>query len=104
MSAGETSPPWAVGLQKKGTYYEGTVKDVDEILLRHKQMTVTTFGTRRSSQVHYVRVCVVYEYRSAEVVNISVGNHYPYCWLFNKGINLLLNKCIYELGSFRGVH
>ena len=50
-------PPWAVGLQRKGNYYEGTVEDVDGILLLHKQLTVTTFGTRRSGSVSS-QVCV----------------------------------------------
>jgi len=48
FEAGETFPAWTAGIQRKGAYYEGTVEDVDDMLLCHKQMTVTTFGTQRS--------------------------------------------------------
>ena len=44
----DTLPSWALGLKRNGSYYEGIVKDIDETLLLHKQITVTTYGTRTS--------------------------------------------------------
>ena len=44
----DTPPSWALGLKRNGSYYEGIVKDIDGILLLHKQITVTTYGTRTS--------------------------------------------------------
>ena len=43
-------PSWATGLCRSGTYYEGWVSDIDEVLRVHSQETVTCFGTRRSSK------------------------------------------------------
>jgi len=40
---------WMIELKKIGTYYEGVVKDLDDVLERYKRETVTTWGTRRSS-------------------------------------------------------
>ena len=51
ISVDENVPSWAVRLQRKGNYYEGTVEDVNGILLSHKQSTVTMFGTRKSKSV-----------------------------------------------------
>ena len=44
------SPSWAVGLCRSGTYYEGWVDDIDELLQLHSQETVTCYGTRRSAK------------------------------------------------------
>ena len=41
---------WSKGLQSNGTYYEGWVSDVDELLSSHAKATVTCYGTRRSSK------------------------------------------------------
>ena len=40
---------WMNGLQKKGLYYEGVVPSVDDLLETYKRQTVTTWGTRSSS-------------------------------------------------------
>ena len=44
------SPSWAVGLCRSGTYYEGWVDDIDELLQLHSQETVTCYGTQRSAK------------------------------------------------------
>ena len=44
----DTLPSWALEFKRNGNYYEGIVKDIDETLLLHKQITVTTYGTRTS--------------------------------------------------------
>ena len=41
---------WSKGLQRSGTYYEGWVDDLDELLSSHARATVTSYGTRRSSK------------------------------------------------------
>ena len=40
---------WMNGLKQKGFYYEGVLADLDNLLANHKRVTVTTWGTRRSS-------------------------------------------------------
>ena len=44
---------WQKGLEKKGVYYEGIIDGsrLDSVLEHHRQATVSTFGTRRSSRV-----------------------------------------------------
>ena len=44
------SPSWAVGLCRSGTYYEGWVGDIDEVLQLHSQETVTCYGTWKSAK------------------------------------------------------
>ena len=39
---------WKTGLVQRGTYYEGYVEDVEQVLQAHQQDTVTCYGTRRS--------------------------------------------------------
>ena len=41
---------WSKGLQSNGTYYEGWVSNLDELLSSHARATVTCYGTRRSSK------------------------------------------------------
>ena len=41
---------WSKGLQSSGTYYEGWVDDLDELLSSHAKATVTRYGTRRLSK------------------------------------------------------
>ena len=41
---------WSKGLQSNGTYYEGWVDNLDELLSSHAKATVTCYGTRRSSK------------------------------------------------------
>ena len=43
------SESWMSGLKRKGLYYEGVVADLDNLLERRKRVTITTWGTRRSS-------------------------------------------------------
>ena len=43
-------PRWSEGLQKRGTYYEGYVDDLDSVLEAHRRDTITSWGTRRSSK------------------------------------------------------
>ena len=45
-------PGWSEGLQKRGTYYEGYVDDLDSILEAHCRDTITSWGTHRSSKAH----------------------------------------------------
>ena len=44
------SPSWPVGLCRSGTYYEGWVGDLDEVLQLHSQESVTCYGTQRSAK------------------------------------------------------
>ena len=44
------SPRWSEGLQKRGTYYEGYVDDLESVLEAHRRDTITSWGTRRSSK------------------------------------------------------
>ena len=39
---------WKAGLVQSGTYYEGYVEDVEQVVKAHQQDTVTCYGTRRS--------------------------------------------------------
>ena len=39
---------WKAGLVQSGTYYEGFVEDVEQVLQGHQQETVTCYGTRHS--------------------------------------------------------
>ena len=39
---------WSNGLQANGTYYEGSVDDLDNQLSSHAKATVTCYGTLRS--------------------------------------------------------
>ena len=48
-------PGWSEGLQKRGTYYEGYVDDLDSVLEAHRRDTITSWGTRRSSKAHSCR-------------------------------------------------
>ena len=41
---------WSKGLQCNGTYYEGWVDNLDDLLSSHARATVTCYGTRRSSK------------------------------------------------------
>ena len=43
-------PKWSESLQKRGTYYEGYVDDLESVLEAHRRDTVTSWGTRRSSK------------------------------------------------------
>ena len=45
-----SSPVWAEGLKKRGTYYEGYVEDLEGTLESHRRDTVTTWGIHRSAQ------------------------------------------------------
>lgn len=47
-------PRWSEGLQKRGTYYEGYVDDLDSVLESHRRDTVTSWGTRRSSKAQRI--------------------------------------------------
>lgn len=40
---------WTKNLKKSGLYYEGWVDDAEQVLDMHKRVTVTSYGTRRSS-------------------------------------------------------
>lgn len=40
---------WRKKLKQNGVYYEGWVDDAEQVLSIHKQATVTSYGTRRSS-------------------------------------------------------
>ena len=42
---------WREGLSKVGEYYEGFVKNVDDVLVKHSTETVTTYGIRRSRKI-----------------------------------------------------
>ena len=43
-------PSWvASGLKRVGVYYEVVVKNAKKVLERHKRLTITTYGTRTSS-------------------------------------------------------
>ena len=44
----EKLPPWAEGLEPKGTYFDGVVTDAQTVVTQHTNDTVTTFGTRTS--------------------------------------------------------
>ena len=44
---------WSTGLQSNGTYYEGWVDNLDEVLSSHAKATVTCYGTRRSSKSRF---------------------------------------------------
>ena len=46
-----TSSSWTEGLSRVGVYYEGFVKNVDDVLAKHSTETVTTYGTRRSRKI-----------------------------------------------------
>ena len=45
------STSWVEGLTKVGEYYEGFVRNVDDVLAKHSAETVTTYGTRRSRKI-----------------------------------------------------
>ena len=45
------SPSWVGGLSRVGEYYEGFVKNVDDLLAKHSTETVTTYGIRRSRKI-----------------------------------------------------
>ena len=49
---------WSKGLQSNGTYYEGWVDNLDELLSSHAKATVTCYGTRRSSKSSGIAVSV----------------------------------------------
>ena len=49
---------WSKGLQSNGTYYEGWVDNLDELLSSHAKATVTCYGTRRSSKPSGIAVSV----------------------------------------------
>ena len=46
-------PSWAKGLKRRGLYYEGLVDsgDLESILEGHKRSTITSYGTRTSSNL-----------------------------------------------------
>lgn len=46
-------PSWAKTLKRRGLYYEGLIDsdDLDGILENHKKSTITSYGTRSSSNV-----------------------------------------------------
>ena len=44
---------WSTGLQSNGTYYEGWVDNLDEVLSSHAKATMTCYGTRRSSKSRF---------------------------------------------------
>ena len=45
------SSSWVGGLSRVGEYYEGFVKNVDDLLAKHSTETVTTYGIRRSRKI-----------------------------------------------------
>ena len=45
------SPSWMEGLSRVEEYYEGFVKNVDDVLVKHSTETVTTYGVRRSRKI-----------------------------------------------------
>ena len=45
-------PSWADLLEPKGVYYKGIVDDPNSLVEKLTADTVTTFGTRRSRQLH----------------------------------------------------
>ena len=46
-------PSWAKGLKRRDLYYEGLIDsgDLESILEDHKRSTITSYGTRTSSNV-----------------------------------------------------
>ena len=47
-------PGWSKSFQKRGTYYEGYVDDLESLLEAHRRDTVTSWGTRRSSKTQHI--------------------------------------------------
>ena len=45
------SSSWVGGLSRVGEYYEGFVKNVDDLPAKHSTETVTTYGIRRSRKI-----------------------------------------------------
>ena len=45
-----STPIWAEGLKKCGTYFEGYTEDLEGTLELHRRDTVTTWGIRRSQK------------------------------------------------------
>lgn len=45
------SSSWIEGLTRVGVYYEGFVKNIDDVLAKHSTETVTTYGIRRSRKI-----------------------------------------------------
>ena len=48
---------WTESLKQVGVYFEGVVDDADTLVLKHTNVTVTTYGTRtsRKTPVYYAR-------------------------------------------------
>ena len=60
---------WSKRLQSNGTYYEGWVDNLDELLSSYAKATVTSYGTRMSSKSCGNTVSIDKE-------NISTDNYY----------------------------
>ena len=53
-------PSWAKGLKRRDLYFEGLIDsgDLESILEDHKRSTITSFGTRTSSNVTVPQVAI----------------------------------------------
>ena len=53
MDLKREKPSWAKGLKRRDLYYEGLIDsgDLESILEDHKRGTITSYGTRTSSNV-----------------------------------------------------
>lgn len=106
----ESLPRWAKGLKRNGTYFEGYVGDIEELLEDHKRDTITTWGIRRSNQgidkenelgskVNFSLTCVLCDftllnyYRDLELDGVIVEYHlriapFKYCGKKSENANL----------------
>lgn len=70
----QPSPVWAKGLVKNGTYFEGFVENLD-VLEHHKQVTITTWGIRRSrtnnGEKRKEKVCSMVSYVFLDITFIA---------------------------------
>ena len=71
MMANVEPDSWTHGLQQNGEYYEGVVSSLDDCLEAHKRETVTTWGTRTSSNSKPASDCE----KKATVLHLSRYMH-----------------------------
>ena len=45
------APSWIDGLNRVGEYYEGFVKNIDDLLAKDSAETVTAYGIRHSRKI-----------------------------------------------------